>query len=366
MKTKTYRITITTFLCLHLFLLSIGNSVAAFNAQPCPTPQIPFPPTAKAANELRFAVIGDTGEICTDKPKKCDLVRQMLEVRSKTNFNQLFFLGDNVYEDGNPKEFDDKLYKPYRRLVESGVILRGVVGNHDVKNAEGAEIQLKFFRAPNTVEQLKFFGAPVNTQLQFLPTITETYYSFTEKPQLVEFFALDSSLLAGDYSTRRDNSIDYPKNKPEQQTAWLEKQLERSQKAGTKWRIVLAHHPLYSSAKKHGEKVNDNGSLSTPSEMRAIRGRIEDTLVKFGVKLFLAGHDHVYEHIEPQRGISHFVSGAGAELRTGDFDRDRLPNYHVCGKANELSFMLFSVKPDSITFWTIGENGMPFDAGVIQ
>lgn len=364
MKNKTYCLRITTFFCLPLLLWSIGNSaVLAFDAKPCPVPTIPFPPTATASDELRFAAIGDTGETCQDKPKKCQLIEKMLEVRNKTNFNQLFFLGDNVYTFGNPKGLPEKLYEPYRRLAENGVFLRGVIGNHDVYNAKGGEIQIKFFRSENLTAQMKFFSATVNEQLLLPPVINETYYTQTEKPQLIEFFALDSNLLSANKSKKKG----YPKNTREEPIKWLETELKRSKDAGTKWRIILIHHPLYSSAKKHGvKKVNEDGSDRKIHKKMKLMREIEPLLEKFNVKLVLAGHDHTYERIEPQKGIYHFVSGAGAKLRTKDFNRKRLPNYHACGKADELSFMLFSVKLDSLTFWTIGENGLPFDAGIIH
>ena len=75
-----------------------------------------------------------------------------------------------------------------------------------------------------------------------------------------------------------------------------------------------------------------------------------------------SGHDHVYERITPQQGITYFVSGAGGELRKGDvkpakntaayFDQDR-------------SFVLVEIDGDDLHFEAISRVGKSVDSGVI-
>jgi len=105
-------------------------------------------------------------------------------------------------------------------------------------------------------------------------------------------------------------------------------------------------------------------SEKIPRERIDVR-KIENDLKQYGVKLVLAAHDHVYERIKPQHGIAHYVAGAGSELRENDLD-GRLPSFHGCGEARKNSFMLFSVKPGSVSFWTIDLNGVVFDSGVLN
>ena len=104
------------------------------------------------------------------------------------------------------------------------------------------------------------------------------YYSFTKGDGLVEFFALDST-----YFTL-----------PQQR--WLEEALQASQ---AKWKIVFFHHPLYSSADRHGSKLE-------------LRSDLEPILVRHGVDAVFSGHDHVYERVKPQQGVQYFVSGVGS------------------------------------------------------
>ena len=55
-----------------------------------------------------------------------------------------------------------------------------------------------------------------------------------------------------------------------------------------------------------------------------LRAALEPLLVKYGVALALAGHDHFYERIKPQQGIQHFVAGGSAKLRAGNVRRTSL------------------------------------------
>jgi 3',5'-cyclic AMP phosphodiesterase CpdA len=86
----------------------------------------------------------------------------------------------------------------------------------------------------------------------------------------------------------------------------LEKELAVSQAI---WKIPFFHHPIYSSGRKHG------------SDLR-LRRELEPLFTRYGVRVALSGHDHIYERIKPQEGVIYFVSGSGGQLRKGDIKRD--------------------------------------------
>ena len=46
--------------------------------------------------------------------------------------------------------------------------------------------------------------------------------------------------------------------------------------------------------------------------------QLEPLFLKYGVDVVLAGHEHFYERIKPQKGIYYFISGGAAKLREGD------------------------------------------------
>lgn len=282
---------------------------------------LPLPSGPPAAAEVRFAALGDTGRA---NPGQIAIAGRMLAIQRTAPFDLVLFLGDNIYESGDPADLGRKFALPYRQLIENGTVLKGVLGNHDIRsNGKGGDL----------VQQLVFgMGA-------------RSYYSFTRGDGLVEFFGLNSNDLARPSAGQSAR----------EQLRWLDDRLARST---VKWKIVFLHHPLYSSAKKHGWNSTDR------NEMESVRSLLEPILLKRGVKLVIAGHDHVYERVKPQNGIQHFVSGAGAEIRVGDLQ----PNspYYGFGDDRQLSFMLFSVKADGITFWTVNSGGSVIDSGTIK
>jgi hypothetical protein len=111
------------------------------------------------------------------------------------------------------------------------------------------------------------------------------------------------------------------------------------------------HHPLYSSAKKHG---------SDPK----LAALLEPLFTRYRVQVVFAGHDHVYERTKLQKGIQHFITGAGGMMRRGDIDLKspiRAASYDA-----DNSFMVVEVDENEISFKSVSEKGDVVDSGVIK
>ena len=89
---------------------------------------------------------------------------------------------------------------------------------------------------------------------------------------------------------------------------------------------------------------------------------LEPLFVKYGVNVVFAGHEHFYQRIKPQKGITHFVSGAGGQLRRGDIRRSDLT---AVGFDADRSFMLVEIADKEMTFQAISRTGMTVDRGTI-
>ena len=163
-------------------------------------------------------------------------------------------LGDNVYEDGNPDRLPDTVFGPFEPLLEDGVDLWAVLGNHDVDDGFGQA-------------QLDALSMPGN------------WYSVEMGDTLL--VALNSNLPGH----------------PEQR-AWLDRKLANND---FRWTIIIMHHPLY-SAGYHGSS-NSNREAFLP------------IIEKHGADLVLSGHDHDYQRSKPQNGTTYIVSGGSARLR---------------------------------------------------
>src|SRR5215510_1029494 len=193
------------------------------------------------------------GDTGTGEGPEYEVAARVTENHKVFPFDLVVMMGDNLYGGQKPRDFKKKFEEPYKELLGRRVKFQAVLGNHDDPN----QSSYKLFNMGG-----------------------ERYYTF--KPRNgIRFFALDSNYL------------------DKAQLEWLEKQLAGS---GSDWKIVYFHHPLYSSGATHGSDV----------ELRAI---LEPLFVKYGVNLVLAGHDHFYERIEPQKGIYYFVVGGSAKLR---------------------------------------------------
>ena len=131
------------------------------------------------------------------------------------------------------------------------------------------------------------------------------------------------------------------------QVKWLEEKLSTDT---SKWKIAFLHHPPYSSGGKHGSSTG-------------VREVVEPIFLKHGVNAVLAGHEHFYERLKPQKGIYYFISGAGGKLRPGDV-KDNSP---LTEKAydTDMSFMLVEIAGDQMHFQVISRTGETVDAGVL-
>jgi len=260
------------------------------------------PTTASSSDEVvRFIVFGDSGKGDT---AQFALGRMMAAHHWNHSYDTALMCGDNIYPSGDPEDIPDKFERPYAELLKRGVSFYAALGNHDVKKGRDAHIYYRNFNMGG-----------------------RAYYSFTKGDGLVEFFALDSTYF--NLSQQR----------------WLEESLQASK---AKWKIAFFHHPLYSSADRHGSKVE-------------LRADLEPLLVRYGVDVAFSGHDHVYERVKPQQGIQYFVSGVGSKPRRGDLERDS--PFLAYGNDETSSFISIEVTPELFTFKTIDMTGRVIDSG---
>jgi predicted phosphodiesterase len=240
------------------------------------------------------------GDMGTGESEQYEVAQRMTDSRREFQFDTVIMLGDNIYGGQKPRDFETKFGIPYKSLLDGGVKFYASLGNHDGVNE-------RFYKPFN------MNGA--------------NYYTF--KKGNVRFFALDSNYMD-------------PK-----QLAWLESQLQGS---GSDWKICFFHHPLYSSARTHGPATD-------------LRLLLEPLFVKYSVDVVFAGHEHVYEHIRPQKGISYFIEGASGQLRYGDLKPSDITSK---GFDTDRTFMLIEIAGDEMYFETVSRAGAVVDSGVIR
>ena len=240
------------------------------------------------------------GDNGTGDPEEYDVASQMNDWHKKFRFDFVMMLGDNMYGSQGAEDFVQKFERPYKPLLDSGVKFYACLGNHDNTSNDGYK--------------------PYNMGGQ-------RYYTYARNN--VRFFVLDSNFL------------------DPAQVAWIDAALKDAKEP---WKICYFHHPLYSDGGRHGSSV----------DMRVV---LEPIFVKYGVNVVYSGHDHIYERVKPQKGISYFVSGAGGQLRKGDLRRSANT---AAGFDQDQSFMLNEITGDDLYFQVISRTGQTVDRGTIH
>ena len=249
------------------------------------------------AGSIKLAVIGDNG---TGDTPQLETASQMAAIHRQFPFALVLMMGDNFYGSQKPADLERKFARPYRALLELGVVFRAALGNHD------------------DISTIRY--APIGME-------GRRYYSHAHGN--VRFFVLDTNVL------------DAP------QLRWADTAL---QQATEDWRIAYFHHPLYGNAGRHGANLD-------------VRVLLEPLLLKHGVQVVLSGHDHVYERLNPQKGIHYFVVGSGGQLRRGDLRRSATT---AAGFDQDRAFMLAEIAGDDLHFQTVSRDGSTVDSGRIR
>jgi hypothetical protein len=212
------------------------------------------------------------GDFGSGLPAQQEIADRLCEWRKTHDYSLVVTAGDNVYDSGDPARFDEVFFRPYDCLFDRGVRFRASLGNHDVVTDDGR---------PELEE----------------PAFGMKRRNYVVRKSGVRFVIADSNHLDVD---------------------WMRRALVGS--PGDRWKIVVFHHPVYSSGSEHG---------STPG-LRPVLPRL---FRRKGVDLVINGHDHNYEVTKPLRGLRYVVTGGGgASIRScipgNDFSDVCLPRYH--------------------------------------
>jgi predicted phosphodiesterase len=230
-----------------------------------------------------------------------DLGTLMARYQTAFQFDAVLLTGDNIYGKDSPADMKKKFEDPYKALLDRGVKFYASLGNHDTSNQR--------------------FYAPFNMN-------GEEYYRLERNG--VSMYALNSNYL------------------DKKHLDWLTAELSKDPNA---WRVMFFHHPPYSSGGRHG----------SDDEVRQI---LHPLFVKHGVDIVFTGHDHFYERVKPQDGITYFVAGAAGKIRKGDL-KDRSP-ITAAGFDTDLSFMMVEFTPEEMHFQVISKAGATVDSGSIR
>jgi 3',5'-cyclic AMP phosphodiesterase CpdA len=257
------------------------------------------PPSAGEGGRLRFLAVADSG---SGDANQRAVGQRMAAVHQRQAVDLVLLGGDNIYPSGDLALVESTFLRPYAELLKARVPFHAVLGNHDIRTANG-EPQVSY--AP--------FG------------MKGRYYALRRGP--VEFFLLDTN-----------GNADW-----QRQISWLRGALARSR---APWKVVVGHHPIYSS----GFYGNDPH----------LAAKLTGLMQRHGVQLYINGHDHNYERSKPLDGITYLVvGGGGASLRPV------ISTAQTAKAASVFSFAELEAGPKELKLWAWDRNGRLIDQAVI-
>ena len=247
---------------------------------------------------LRFVAVADTG---TGDRHQYAVAEAMERYYEENPFSLVILAGDNIYSDGDIDRVEDVFERPYGSLLQKDVKFHACLGNHDIRTDNG------------------------NPQVAY-PGFHMQGRTYTVRYNSVQFFALDTT-----------RNADW-----ESQLAWLEQELRQSD---APWKIVFGHHPIYSSG-MYGTNIQ---------RVRLLKPLFQ----KYGVQLYMNGHEHNYERTLPIDGTTYLICGAGAKSRPVGRSQ------WTVAATSRLSFAACEVYRDYMTIRGIDTENRVFDRGAI-
>jgi tartrate-resistant acid phosphatase type 5 len=200
---------------------------------------------------IRVLAFGDFG---TGAEPQQRTARAIAQVHAQMPFQLGITLGDNFYPKGMKSPDDPRWQDQWSALYDPlQIAFYPSLGNHDWASFASPAAEV-LFRSASWI-------------------MPAARYTFTAGP--AQFFVLDTTVLS-----------------PRQLT-WLQGELERSR---AQWKIVYGHHPIRSG----GRYGDDDRKIETL--LPVLRGRAD---------LYLAGHEHDMQYLEPEDGVHFAVIGSG-------------------------------------------------------
>jgi acid phosphatase len=225
-----------------------------------------------------FIIVGDEGGFASADQKAVASAMAKESERIKARF--IVTVGDNFHENGittatDPRwktEFEEVYAHPWLQIP-----WYPSPGNHDYRGSVDAELEYS-----HSSQRWKF---------------TSRYYTQNEvidDSASLLIVHLDTSPFINQYKAQ-PTIYHMEGQDPKVQLLWLDSVLTASH---ARWKIVVGHHPIYSSTPKGGNT----------DELIA---EVLPILKAHGVPLYVAGHQHFLQHLKRDE-MDFVVSGGGA------------------------------------------------------
>jgi len=233
---------------------------------------------------LNFIVFGDWGR--NGETDQVEVATQMAKAAQGIGAKFIISVGDNFYENGVSSDKDPQWQSSFENVYGDAALQvpwYSILGNHDYHG--DCDAQIAYGQShPRWVMPSRYFlrSEKIDTET------TADFFYLDTTPMIKGYYSLANSEKTGPQVVTQD----VPK-----QLAWFKDALAASK---AQWKIVIAHHPIYSGG-EHGD---------TPELIEHILPLLHD----YKVQAYFNGHDHDLQHLQAGE-VNLFDSGAGSQFR---------------------------------------------------
>jgi tartrate-resistant acid phosphatase type 5 len=278
------------------------------------TPALARPVEAEAQG-LNLLAIGDWGS-----PGVAAVARAMGEWADDMMPAAVISTGDNFYPSGVQSIDDPQWQSRYEQVFTAPGLMcpwHAILGNHDHEGSVEAQI-----------------AYTAKSRRWRMPARYFSWSTLLPDRGLADFFFIDTTPVYE--ATHGFKTTFVPLGAfVVEQFVWLERELAASE---ADWKIVVGHHPVFSGG-VHG---------ASWGLIRYLKPMLEE----HGVKIYLNGHDHDFEHIAVD-GVNYLVCGGGAEPREVEAASGSLFSRSTLG------FMAVTLTTSAFAFSFVGVDGQP-------
>lgn len=230
-------------------------------------------------SNLHFLVVGDWGQ-ASERQRR--VAGAMADIASRDQARFIISTGDNFYPRGVSSVNDPQFENSFEDIYAAPSLQTPwyvVLGNHDYEGSPNAEIAYSG-RSARWRMPSRYWAEEMNIG-----------------DQRATFYFLDTTPISRLSNAASLVPVLGTAGEAREQLQWLQERLAADRSA---WKIVVGHHPIFSSG-NHGESP-------------AVAERIRPLLERYRVQAYFNGHDHNLEHLV-EGGVNYVCSGSGALSR---------------------------------------------------
>lgn len=268
----------------------------------------------KWEKSLNFIVMGDWGRNGENYQK--EVAEGMGKAAHDLDADFVIATGDNFYPYGVASTQDHHWISSFETIYRAQslhVKWYPVLGNHDYASNPDAQVEYSRISSRWSMPSRYY---------------SKRFFIGGDTAQSVLMVFIDTDPLEKTMRGVKPDSIKYPAGTMEKQLAWLQQTLS----ADAGWKIVVGHHPLYTG-----------GWRKNSPDTRNMRQLLEPLFKKYGVNVYIAGHEHHLEYTKPEGKTHYIISGAASEARPASLNPEG-------GKfaAAEQGFAAFTMKGNKL------------------